>query len=625
MLYDSVTYVHVPIRVMSPLLIASPDLALEQDHLGGSSSAASATDGDNIDVDRSFSSAPTEDEGDGYHSQLQAEKGTACVEPVADTAVLPAPVVSALRLFDTLWHPRRCGIERQNTEIQEIDISRKEYCLLWWLLGQREGRVQVDGGLAPRARQPGGGPQPRPRPPKSAYLPLLWQEGIGISSVEELHELGRWVQDSVRYEFGHVWDAAVPNEQIKTRLYVRMPLYIHDKFASDVGRLLEDSIKSHLPLSDVRAHNGFKCRFTDKFYQMMGEEKKKKKKKSKGQSEPKQSGQTWETRSPTRSEMQSQPPEPAGGPRTRSRSRSQVQSQPPEPTAGPRTRSRSSSQIQPQPVALDVGQGQRALAGRVGQSNPRAIDPAVQQVIPKEDDAEKIRYDEASPDVCVYIGNEDTTLIPAVIVEVGFSHPLPFDRARSYIYGSDGQCRVVICLDIEYRDTDARHRSYEHILTNPEPGQDDRSRPPPYGLTLNLFRCKFEVAGEDDTYAPAHELRDIDVREGARLGKALELKAVDLTDPDDEGQTDIEGEGSEEQQYSRGDIGLVSIPYADIVELLDKTAWGQALRDDPSMQPSKKRKRKLVARPFTASPEPDTADGGRGALVKRRRASGPRK
>jgi hypothetical protein len=606
-LYDSITYVHVPIRVMSPLLIASPDLALEQDHLGGSSSAASATDGDNVDVNRSFSSAPTEDEGDGYHSQLQADKETACVEPVSNTAVLPAPVVSALRLFDTLWHPRRCGIERQNTEIQEIDISRKEYCLLWWLLGQREGRGQVEGGRAPRARQPGGGPQPRSQPPKSAYLPLLRQQGIGISSVEELHDLGRWVLDSVRYEFGHVWDAAVPNGQIKTRLYVRMPLYIHDKFASDVGRLLEDSIKSYLPLSDVHAHNGFKCRFTDKFYQMMEEEekkKKKKKKKDKGQSEAKKSGQTRGARSPTRSEMQSQPPEPTGG---------------------PRTRSRSSSQILSQPVALAVGQGQHALAGCVGQSNPGAIDPAVHQVVPERDDAEKIRYDEASPDVCVYIGDEDTTLIPAVIVEIGFSHPLPFDRARSYIHGSDGRCRVVICLDIEYRDSDARHRSYEHILTNPEPGQDDRSRPPPYGLTLNLFRCKFEVAGEDDTYAPAHELRDIDVREGARLGKALELKVVDLTDLDDDSQTDSEGEGLEEQQQSQGDNGLVTIPYADIVKLLDKTAWGQALRDNPSMQPSKKRKRKLVARPFTASPEPDTADGGRGALVKRRRASGPRK
>lgn len=609
---------------MSPLLTASPDLPLEQDHLGGSSSAASATDGDNVDVDRSFSSAPTEDEGYGYHGQLQADKETTCVGPVASTAVLPAPVVSALRLFDTLWHPRRCSIERQDTEIQEIDISRKEYCLLWWLLGQREGRGQVEGGRAPRARQSGGGPQPRSQPPKSAYLPLLRQEGIGISSVEELHDLGRWVLDSVRYEFGHVWDAAVPNGQIKTRLYVRMPLYIHDKFASDVGRLLEDSIKSYLPLSDVHAHNGFKCRFTDEFYQMM-EEEKKKRKKGKGKPEPKQSGQTRETRSPTRSEMQSQPPEPAGGLRTRSRSRSQVQSQPPEPTGGPRTRSRSSSQIQSHPVALAVGEGQRALAGRVDQRNPGVIDPAAHQVVPERDDAEKIRYDEASPDVCVYIGDEDTTLIPAVIVEIGFSHPLPFDRARSYIYGSDGQCRVVICLDIEYRDSDARHRSYEHILANPEPGQDDRSRPPPYGLTLNLFRCKFEVAGEDDTYAPAHELRDIDVREGARLGKALELKVVDLTDLDDDSQTESEGDGLEEQQQSQGDNGLVTIPYADIVKLLDKTAWGQALRDNPSMQPSKKRKRKLVARPFTASPEPDTADSGRGALVKRRRASGPRK
>lgn len=60
--------------------------AFEHDHLGSLSSAALATEGDNVDVDRSFSSAPTEDEGAGDrdYAKLQAGEGEGCAELLVD-------------------------------------------------------------------------------------------------------------------------------------------------------------------------------------------------------------------------------------------------------------------------------------------------------------------------------------------------------------------------------------------------------------------------------------------------------------------------------------------------------------------------------------------------------------
>lgn len=138
---------------------------------------------------------------------------------------------------------------------------------------------------------------------------------------------------------------------------------------------------------------------------------------------------------------------------------------------------------------------------------------------------------------------------------------------------------MVICLDIEYRDHAARLRSYQQMLQH-------GGRPPPHKLTLNVFRCKIETAGEYDTYAATHELKDIDVRESARLGKALEVKRADLVDHDEDDE-------SEDQEESDA---IIHIPYDAMVKLVDNAAWGQAIRDDPSLLPGKKRKRGLVAR-----------------------------
>jgi hypothetical protein len=67
----------------------------------------------------------------------------------------------------------------------------------------------------------------------------------------------------------------------------------------------------------------------------------------------------------------------------------------------------------------------------------------------------KERYEEAQPDVCIFVGRIAREPFPPIIVEIRFS---PSDQAQSFIYGSKGCCRIVICLDIKYRDKEKHSR-----------------------------------------------------------------------------------------------------------------------------------------------------------------------
>lgn len=213
---------------------------------------------------------------------------------------------------------------------------------------------------------------------------------------------------------------------------------------------------------------------------------------------------------------------------------------------------------------------------------------------------ERAEYEAVHPDACIYTSNEPN--MPVIIVEVGFSHPLPFDRARSYIYGSEGKCRIVVCLDIEYKDPEVRQQMYEHILSDPQDRiQDYQSRLPPYGIVLNLFRCcPTATASGEITFVAKHDLRNLDVREAARLGKTLELRLSELADPMSDEDSAYDGEGADDD--------LIEIPYAEMARLVDKAAWIHAIDEQPLLRPTTTRKRWRAEMPST-SPEPGPDDG----------------
>lgn len=207
---------------------------------------------------------------------------------------------------------------------------------------------------------------------------------------------------------------------------------------------------------------------------------------------------------------------------------------------------------------------------------------------------ERAEFEAVHPDACIYTSNKPN--IPVIIIEVGFSHPLPFDRTRSYIYGSEGKCRVVVCLDIEYKDPEVRQQMYERMLSDQD-HQDYQNRLPPYGITLNLFRCCPTASGEEITFVAKHGLRNLDVREAARLEKTLELRLSELTDPVDD-----------DSAYDEGGVNndLMAIPYTEVVRIVDKAAWIHAIDEQPLLRPTT-RKRWRAEMPST-SPEPGPED-----------------
>ncbi|KAH8759510.1 hypothetical protein F5883DRAFT_565052 [Diaporthe sp. PMI_573] len=217
---------------------------------------------------------------------------------------------------------------------------------------------------------------------------------------------------------------------------------------------------------------------------------------------------------------------------------------------------------------------------------------------------ERAEYEAVHPDACIYTNDEPN--MPVIIIEVGFSHPLPFDRARSYIYGSEGKCRIVVCLDIEYKDPEVRQQIYERLLSGPQP-QDYQNRLPPYGITLNLFRCHPTASGEEITFVAKHDLRNLDVREAARQGKTLELRLSELADPVDDEDSAYDGEGAD----------LMAIPYTEVVRLVDKAAWIHAIDEQPLLRPTT-RKRWRAEMPSTSpEPGPDDSHHSRRKRVKR--------
>jgi hypothetical protein len=221
---------------------------------------------------------------------------------------------------------------------------------------------------------------------------------------------------------------------------------------------------------------------------------------------------------------------------------------------------------------------------------------------------ERARYEAVHPDACIYTSTEPN--VPVIIVEVGFSHPLPFDRARSYIYGSDGKCRLVVCLDIEYKDPEIRQQIYEQLLSNPQ-RQDYQDRLPPYSILLNLFRCYPKASGEEVTFVAKHDVRDLDVRKAARLGQSLELRLSELADPV------VDEDSAYNRERSDDEDDLIAIPYAEVVKLVDKAAWIHAIDEQPLLRPIT-RKRWRAKMPST-SPEPGPDDSHGHSRRKRAR------
>lgn len=377
------------------------------------------------------------------------------------------------------------------------------------------------------------------------YLPSLQAEGLPASP-QELGQLGRWVLDSVRYDF---FSRADETGATSTRLWIRMPTIIHDQTANEVGQLLRDAI-SPVVARKVTACS-MKCEFSDRFQRMLAEQK--------------------PTGHPVNTRLR---PRNAEAKRRRS-------------TGTEGTTSRQ------QQVAILHSASTRGSAAGAGAAE-------TQQGGSQELEEEKGRYEEAQPDVCIFVGSMAQDLFPPIIVEVGFSHPLPPDRARSFIYGSDGRCRVVICLDIEYWDKEKRSRQYEAMET-----QGVRRQEPPYGIVLNLFRREIEEApdGRHDTYAAKHALRNVDVREAARLGQTLELRSEDLMNEEEE-----EEEDSTNAPADTTGPAKVIVPYADLVKVVDEAAWCMAVREHPSLQQQRKRKRVLMPKLPSASPEPEADD-----------------
>lgn len=430
-----------------------------------------------------------------------------------------------------------------NEETCDFDLSLQDYNLLWVLLDQR-GETQHQTGEVEA--------WPSCVLP---YLPSLQAEGLP-GSPEELSELGRWVLDSVRHDFFSQVDEI---GRTSTRLWIRMGTIIHDQTANDVGTLLSNAISPFVG-REVKAFS-MQCEFSDTFQRMLA----------------KQRQARHATNHPANTRLQAR-------------------------NIGARQR---------QKTATEEISGQQEVAIVGGSSTGKSTcgaDTAAEthQEQAQEVEEEKTRYEKAQPDVCIFVGSTAEVPYPPIIVEVGFSHPLPPDRARSFIYGSDGGCRVVICLDIEYRDKEKRSQQYQAMET-----QGLRRQDPPYGITLNLFRCDIEANpdGQYDTYDVNHALRNVDVREAARLNQALELQGDDLVD-EEEGDED-EDEDEERPINAPADASgraKVIIPYADLVKIVDEAAWCMAVREHPSLQPQRKRKRVLKPKWLSTLPEPSLDD-----------------
>lgn len=438
---------------------------------------------------------------------------------------VPPPLLPVLHLFAQTRHGDGAGSE---AEILEFGVSPWEYDLLWALLGLgQESQRQRDRDRDHDHDTTGDEVEAWPSC-VLPYLPALRAEGLPASA-EELSDLGRWVLDSVRYDFFSEVDVTGATS---TRLWIRMPTIIHDQTANDVAQLLRDAIRPAVGGQRVTACS-MKCEFSDRFQRMLAEQR--------------------QTEHPANTRLQARSAE---------------------------------ARLRRQALRTEGRSGHRGVAVVPGPSTFE--DTAGTR---REWEQEQERYEEAQPDVCIFAGSMAQDLFPALIVEVGFSHPLPFDRARSFIYGSEGRCRVVICLDIEYREKEKRLQSYQAM----DEQQRAQRQVPPYGITLNLFRCNIEAAGQHDTYTAKHELRNVDVREAAQLEKTLKLRRDDIihVDDEDEGQDMCSAE--------------VTISYADLVKIVDEAAWSMAVREQPLLQQQRKRKRLLMAKLPSVSPEPEAS------------------
>lgn len=328
-----------------------------------------------------------------------------------------------------------------------------------------------------------------------------------------------------------------------------MPTIIHDQTANEVGLLLRDAISAVVGRKVTSC--SMKCEFSDKFQRMLAKQR--------------------QTDHPVNARLQTRN---ADARRRRS------------------TGAEESTSRQQQVAVLHSASTRESTAG----ADAAETQQGGSQELEEE---EKERFEEAQPDVCIFVGSMAQDLFPPIIVEVGFSHPLTSNRARSFIYGSEGRCRVVICLDIEYRDKVNRLRQYEAMET-----QVVRQHEPPYGIKLNLFRREIEEApdGKQATYVARHALKNIDVRNAARLNQTLELRSEDLIIEEEEEEEEDESTNGPEDTTGPA---KVLIPYADLVKIVDEAAWCMAVREHPSLQQQRKRKRVLIPRLPSVSPEPE--------------------
>lgn len=166
---------------------------------------------------------------------------------------LPPSIASILQVLQRLYSLAPTA-QTDEPEVYEFDILPQECTQLWSLLGTRkEGDAQVKGAWPSSAVPTSQGGRFR---------------NIGIPA-EHLRELGRWFEDSVRYDIFSQVDAA---GNTSTRFWIRMPSVIHDQIANETGELFRDALKSILGGTKVTALS-VKCDFSDKFYRLVAEER----------------------------------------------------------------------------------------------------------------------------------------------------------------------------------------------------------------------------------------------------------------------------------------------------------------------------------------------------------------
>ncbi|KXS94472.1 hypothetical protein AC578_6807 [Pseudocercospora eumusae] len=143
---------------------------------------------------------------------------------------------------------------------------------------------------------------------------------------------------------------------------------------------------------------------------------------------------------------------------------------------------------------------------------------------------------------------------PSLVIDVDFSHAWPIRRhCLNYIYGSGGRVRTVIYLDVEYHPAQVRKR---------------HQTPTPYTLSLSVFGLVPSPDEPDHVDAVALLFQDpVPALADCRPDQELVLRLSDLH------------KGLPSDAH-------IAIPYAELRQLLENAANGQAEDDGVVEQPS---------------------------------------